>query len=691
MHLSRLTMVERWSALLGAVCAATLMCSSHASAGPAPKVEICHIPPGNPANAHTIRVSGNAIKAHLKHGDTVGPCEAACPDGCDDGNACTIDRCDAGACSHAPVSCNDGEQCTLDSCNPETGGCEYVPQAGEPCSGQGDSACTLDTGFCSAGGECFLTGVPDCCESDSECADEDLCTLEACVDNVCVPNGQVDCTPGSACLQSGCDPSTGDCVDVPIECEPPGPCEAGGFCDDVGGCTYSPIPGCCLQAEDCDDGNPCTSDVCEDFGLGYPSCDNPTCHDPVSACWQWETCDGSCNPILTEPTDCSDGDACSKDLCDDELGCDNTQPTDCGPPPDACSAQICQDPELGCESISNCSGDEVCNGETGLCESSLACTFIEENSFYEQLFENSDGNLPWVGYPFSRTAVPWGGTIDIDCESDGTTRSCSAQFDDLVGPLDSPGIAEMCLVPVPCPVGTISCETGLDQEVSVTQHHDIGFCIDNPGCRAACDSFCAAQGAERVESSPACEGFCREADTPMCYTPGDLTEPGPGFVLCGPEDTCDEEVHTGACGCQCIDVGAGTPAAPGEGILYLGFEVQLFFDNDLDGEADRGWGDDGELCTADDEPPDETLAGNCSPFTTSVATTHIPEAGYYAPGFTGVPLDGEIGPFSSDPGAPFPCADGALTTASGAVLRGAATYKDTRAVDFAILHNIVCE
>jgi hypothetical protein len=38
------------------------------------KVDICHIPPGNPANAHTINVSVNAIPAHLGHGDTLGAC-----------------------------------------------------------------------------------------------------------------------------------------------------------------------------------------------------------------------------------------------------------------------------------------------------------------------------------------------------------------------------------------------------------------------------------------------------------------------------------------------------------------------------------------------------------------------------------------------------------------------------------------
>lgn len=39
------------------------------------KITICHIPPGNPENAHTIRVSINALEAHLNHGDTIGSCD----------------------------------------------------------------------------------------------------------------------------------------------------------------------------------------------------------------------------------------------------------------------------------------------------------------------------------------------------------------------------------------------------------------------------------------------------------------------------------------------------------------------------------------------------------------------------------------------------------------------------------------
>lgn len=39
------------------------------------KVTICHIPPGNPSNLHTITVGQSAVQAHLAHGDYLGKCK----------------------------------------------------------------------------------------------------------------------------------------------------------------------------------------------------------------------------------------------------------------------------------------------------------------------------------------------------------------------------------------------------------------------------------------------------------------------------------------------------------------------------------------------------------------------------------------------------------------------------------------
>lgn len=54
------------------VCAVDVICYSGNSGNQ--KVEMCQIPPGNPANAHTICISPNAVPAHLAIGCTLGAC-----------------------------------------------------------------------------------------------------------------------------------------------------------------------------------------------------------------------------------------------------------------------------------------------------------------------------------------------------------------------------------------------------------------------------------------------------------------------------------------------------------------------------------------------------------------------------------------------------------------------------------------
>jgi len=91
------------------------------------KVEVCHIPPGDPGNFHTITISEAALPAHLEHGDFEGSCDTPCETLCDDGNVCTIDACIPGTktcinvAQREAVDCNDGVSCTNDSCDPVAG------------------------------------------------------------------------------------------------------------------------------------------------------------------------------------------------------------------------------------------------------------------------------------------------------------------------------------------------------------------------------------------------------------------------------------------------------------------------------------------------------------------------------------------------------------------------------------------
>jgi hypothetical protein len=118
------------------------------------KVDVCHVPPGNPENFHTITISENALNAHLGHGDFEGACNANCASLCDDGNACTID--DTGDCAEVgcplvpePVDCNDSDPTTADSCEPAIG-CINTPIITCPCEGTSGLGITWDDSFVAA-------------------------------------------------------------------------------------------------------------------------------------------------------------------------------------------------------------------------------------------------------------------------------------------------------------------------------------------------------------------------------------------------------------------------------------------------------------------------------------------------------------------------------------------------------------
>ncbi len=151
MHLKKLFLCTMLVAVVAGFGATT------AGAEPLPKVTICHIPPGNPSNAHTITISENALQAHINnHGDIPGACGLDCESYCpDDGNACTS-NCDleTGECEYEPVDCGDSLLCTADSCD-TVQGCQNVELQ---CP---EIECQI--GMCSEfdGGMCVYTPIMD--------------------------------------------------------------------------------------------------------------------------------------------------------------------------------------------------------------------------------------------------------------------------------------------------------------------------------------------------------------------------------------------------------------------------------------------------------------------------------------------------------------------------------------------------
>jgi hypothetical protein len=204
---------------------------------PPKKVTLCHVPPGNPGNAHTITVSEHAVRAHLAHGDTLGECPTGCvqnPTSCDDGNACTSDRCGAdGQCAHEPVNCDDGNVCTTDSCDPGAG-CVSAPNDGASCDD--GNACT--GGDVCAGTVCRGSAIAGCCATDADCNDGDACTIDSCAAGRCASQPRV-CAVADKCTVGFCDATTGACATAPVTCNDGNVC-TDDFCDPDQGCVSRP-------------------------------------------------------------------------------------------------------------------------------------------------------------------------------------------------------------------------------------------------------------------------------------------------------------------------------------------------------------------------------------------------------------------------------------------------------------------
>src|SRR2546427_2465 len=153
---------------------------------------------------------------------------------CDlDSDLCTLDTCDAGACTAgSSVTCTASDQChDAGECSPTTGLCSNPAKANGTSCDLDNDLCTLDTcdaGACTAGSSVTWTASDQClfvlmfrrpprftpfpyttlfrsCDLDS-----DLCTLDTCDAGACTAGSSVTCTASDQCHDAGeCSPTTG--------------------------------------------------------------------------------------------------------------------------------------------------------------------------------------------------------------------------------------------------------------------------------------------------------------------------------------------------------------------------------------------------------------------------------------------------------------------------------------------------
>ena len=335
---------------------------------------------GNPCTLDTCSPDSGCTKTLLSAGV------------CDDGNACTAgDACVAGGCSGTPISCDDQNPCTSDWCD-GAAGCQHQTLAG-PC----DDGNECTEGDSCLAGECEGQDAGCECETDADCQgseDGDLCNGTLMCDQTAAPfkcavdpETVVSCSLGAGltpgCATVSCAPDTGTCSTALV---------AGGVgCDDGSACTQgdSCLAGACTGAPVvCDDQDPCTLDLCNpSAGCVYEPALGPIPCDDQSACTLGETCQaGLCQGGVTP--ECDDGEPCTEDVCDPATGCES-QPLD-GPDcddslvcteGDTCQGGGCVGQPVSCDDGEPCNGVEVCLPDLGCaagpaldCDDSIACT-----------------------------------------------------------------------------------------------------------------------------------------------------------------------------------------------------------------------------------------------------------------------------------------------------------------------------
>jgi hypothetical protein len=299
---------------------------------------------------------------------------------CNDGNA-AIHPAAPEACNSLDDDCDGATDNTADQDKDGFNSCadcndnafSIHPGAPDEAGDQVDADCDGKDGSDNDGDGYFAGTAPglDCNDQDSDIspAATELCNAK---DDDC--DGATDealaptiCDDGNPCTDDLCDLTAGLCTHSATSCSDDSPC-TDDTCDPALGCVFTPRDGACSDANPCTLQDACLAGLC--LGMANP-CDDD---NPCTA----DTCDpatGDCNHDATEGP-CQDADPCTLgDFCQDglcEAGPDVLDCTDPNPcTDDTCTAgQGCLHAAITgpCDDGDSCTSSDMCMGTvcTGL-------------------------------------------------------------------------------------------------------------------------------------------------------------------------------------------------------------------------------------------------------------------------------------------------------------------------------------
>jgi cysteine-rich repeat protein len=363
-------------------------------------------------------------------------------------------------------------------------------------------------------------------------------------------NGQVE--PGEDCDDGNT--ADGDCCSSTCSFEPSGSvcddglfCSAGETCDGAGSCTGG-------SPRDCGDGIGCTVDTCDE---GSDSClnnpENAACDDGLF-CNGVETCDASLDCQDGIPVDCDDGDICTDDACNESTDrCENTfDPTndpsclssECGngrievdedcddgntSDGDCCSSTCTfEPPGAPCNDGLYCNVDETCDG-AGICaggnardcDDGVACT-VDGCDEAVGACRNDPDDAACDDGLFCNGTETCNATLDcqagapVDCDdgdicTDDTCDESTSECDHVFDPSNDPNCQLLC------PDGDSDGYSTAGDGCGPIDCNDSDASV-NPGAAEICDDF----------KDNDCDGLVDAADDACAFDPATWrVRPGP--------------------------------------------------------------------------------------------------------------------------------------------------------------------
>ncbi len=272
------------------------------------------------------------------------------------------------------------------------------------------------------------------CTNDSECDDGNPCTDDTCVSLSCVntPNDSNDPDDGFFCN------GTDTCV--------------GGI----------PIPG---TPPSCDDGNPCTTDLCDEINDVCVNLNNVLPCDDGDNCTENDTCAGgvcSGSPIVpcepcTLPSECDDGNACTVDDCV-QSACEHVDATPPG---------MCCDPITGVTTPiddNNVCTTDVCNPDGTVTHTDTTPPGQCCNPLTGDLTPIDDGNPCTDDVCLASGTVQHSNNTDPCDDGDICTENDTCFFGNCVGvildPLGTPTVDIVLELPLPLGGGPVCIADG---------------------------------------------------------------------------------------------------------------------------------------------------------------------------------------------------------------------------------------